>query len=179
MKKKKCKNCGKEFEPRNSLQPVCNYVCALAYNDKKQVEKRFKELKRKVKEGDSVKLLTNLAKSIAQKYARLRDAHLGCISCNNETATVYHGGHLFKSELYSGVRFHEFNIHKQCAKCNVFLNGNEVNYVAGFIKRYGQELFDLLSTQARESKIRKWEKEELLNVINFYKLKIKELEPNS
>ena len=44
MKKKKCKNCGKEFEPRNSLQPVCNYVCALAYNDKKQVEKRFKEL---------------------------------------------------------------------------------------------------------------------------------------
>lgn len=177
-KKKLCKQCGKEYKPMNSLTQVCGYICALAYNDKKQIDKRFKELKTKVKENDSLSLLMKIAKETAQRYARLRDAHLGCISCGNETAPIYHGGHMYKSELYSGVRFHEFNINKQCQKCNTFLDGNEVNYVIGFVKRYGQELFDLLSEQARESKNRKWDKEELKEVIEFYKNKIKSIDVN-
>lgn len=40
QKPKICKVCGKEFKPMR-ITPVCSYVCALKFNDEKEVNKRI------------------------------------------------------------------------------------------------------------------------------------------
>ena len=82
---------------------------------------------------------------------------------------------MFKSELYSGVKLDEININRQCRKCNRYLNGNEINYVKGFIERYGLPAFNDLSKKAVETKNKKWSADELQAIINKYKQKIKDL----
>jgi len=176
LKPKFCKNCLDQFQPYKSTDKLCSFQCSVAYKEKQEIEERFKKIEAKVKERDSVKLLTKLAKQLAQKWARIRDAQLPCISCGTTKSIEWHGCHLYKSELYSGVRFDELNLARGCKKCNVFLDGNEVGYVKGFIERYGLEAFNELSKKATETKNKKWSVPELKEIINYYKLKIKDNE---
>lgn len=174
---KKCKQCGKKFTPFNSTQVVCNYICAVAFNKEKEVEKRFKLLKHALKESDAIPLLLKTAKLLCQKWARLRDKDLPCISCGCTTAAQWHGGHLFKAELYPNVELEEINVNKQCGQCNYFLDGNELNYVQGFVKKYGDQALKDLRLKAEENKrFKKWERWELKEKIDYYKTKIKEYE---
>lgn len=175
-KKKKCKQCGNQFAPYTTTQIVCSINCALEYNSKKETDKRHAEIKKEVKDRDRLSVLIGICKTKAQEYARKRDAELPCISCGTTTSYPHwQGGHLFKSELYSGIKFDERNINKQCVQCNMHLDGNEVNYVIGYINRYGKESFDKLSDDAKSTKNRKWSSVEVLELINYYKLKIKKL----
>lgn len=171
---KKCKTCNKPFEPYKSTDPCCSYPCTVAFYQEKEIEKRHKELISKVKEIDSLSKLMKTAKELVQRFARLRDKNLPCISCGTNKAYEWHGGHLFKSELYSGVRLEEININKQCGQCNTFKNGNEAEYVAGFIKRYSIQDFTALHERALKTKNKKWNKEELIQIINKYKQKNKD-----
>lgn len=175
-KPKKCKQCGRDFKPFSSLDKVCSSVCFYAYKEAQEIEKRFKVIEAKVKERDSVKLLTKVAKQLAQKWARIRDRDLPCISCGTNQSIEWHGCHLYKSELYSGVRFDELNLARGCKKCNVFLSGNEVGYVKGFIERHGLIAFNELSDRATKTKNKKWTVPELKEIINYYKQKIKDNE---
>jgi hypothetical protein len=75
------------------------------------------------------------AKKSFQKYVRLRDKDLPCISCNEMVKDLWDGGHYFKAELFSGLIFNEKNCHKQCRKCNRFLGGNEIQYELIEIKK--------------------------------------------
>lgn len=176
MKLKNCKICERDFTPYKSTDKVCSYLCSVKLAEQVEIEKKHEELKKKVKDSDSIKLLTKLAKQLAQRYARLRDDELPCIACGTNKTMEWHGGHLFKSELYSGVRFDEFNIHKSCLKCNTWLHGNEVGYVAGFVSRYGNDAFFELYKKANETKTKKWTKEELKEIITRYKFKLKDYE---
>lgn len=175
IKPKKCKQCGKEFKPFNSLQKVCNYVCATAFARAKTIDDRFLGLKKKVKDRDSYKLLMKTAKLLVQKYARLRDAKLPCISCGSDYSVEFHGGHLWKAEIWRGIVLEEINVNKQCKKCNVYLDGNELMYVEGFLKKYGQDKFNELYLKAKATKDYKWERAELAEKINYYKEKINQL----
>jgi hypothetical protein len=175
-KPKHCSNCGSQFNPYKSTDKLCSFQCSVAHKEKQEIEERFKKIEAKVKERDSVKLLTKVAKQLAQKWARIRDKDLPCISCGAVTSTMWDGGHLYKSELYSGLRFDEMNINKQCRKCNTYLNGNEINYVRGYIDRYGLAAFNEISKRAKERKNTKWSVPELKQIINYYKLKIKDNE---
>jgi len=175
VKQKKCKVCGKEFNPFKTTDRLCSYICGKAFEEQQEIDKRFKSIQDKVKERDSLKLLMKAAKQIVQKYARLRDKYLPCISCGTYTSTMWDGGHMYKSELYSGVRLDEININKQCRKCNTYLSGNEVGYVKGFIAKYGLDEFNKLSDRATLTKNKKWSVEEIKEIITSYKLKIKDL----
>jgi hypothetical protein len=172
LKEKKCKQCKSLFKPMNSLQQVCNYVCAVALNRQKEIDKKIAKFKVNL---ETPKQLKPIAKKIAQQYARLRDKDLPCISCGSPTAIEWHGGHLYKAELWSGVLFDEYNINKQCKKCNVFLDGNESGYVEGFIKRYGFEKLQELMKRKNESKSYKWTRDELKEKIEYFKQKVKDL----
>ena len=167
-KKHNCKECGKEYVKQNSTQKVCSYICALKYNEKK-TEERFNKAKESVKTDKKFMAIRDLAKKVFQKYIRIRDKDLPCISCETTYSEEWHGGHLFKAELYSGVLLNELNVNKQCKKCNYFSDGNEVNYVKGFIKKYGYDKFVELSELATKTKNKKWTREELEEKINYYK----------
>ena len=114
------------------------------------------------------------ARKSFQKWIRLRDKDKPCISCNNSTADTFDGGHFYKAEVYSGLIFNENNCHKQCRKCNRFMNGNELNYRKGLIARYGIDYVTNLDNICDMNRVYKYTKEELIAKKLQYDIKIKE-----
>jgi hypothetical protein len=104
----------------------------------------------------------------------LRDSDKPCISCNSTTADTFDGGHFYKAEVYSGLIFNENNCHKQCRKCNRFMNGNELNYRKGLIARYGIDYVTNLDNICDINRVKKYTKEELIAKKLQYDIKIKE-----
>lgn len=114
------------------------------------------------------------AKKSFQKFIRLRDSELNCISCDTPTSDIWDGGHYKKAEIYSGVIFDERNCNKQCRYCNRFLGGNEANYRTGLVKRFGEPYVLELEIYSNETRQHKYTKQELIDIKKFYDLKIKQ-----
>jgi len=114
------------------------------------------------------------AKKSFQKFIRLRDDELNCISCGTSKAKIWHGSHFYSANLYSGLIFNENNVHKSCDYCNVFLHGNLLEYRKGLIERYGLKYVEQLESLASENRVYKYTKDELINIKKKYDAKIKE-----
>jgi len=170
-KPKKCKQCGNDFKQMNSLQIVCSYQCALKFNSEAEIKKRVQEYKQNVQ---SLSQLESLAKVVFQKWIRYRDENLPCISCGTNTSNQWDGSHYFKAEIYSGVIFNELNVNKSCSYCNKWLDGNLINYRKGLIEKYGVLAVEGLEQLANETRQYKYNKDELNEIINTYKLKLKQ-----
>lgn len=85
------------------------------------------------------------AQRVFNQYIRLRDAHLGCISCGNHQSNQYAAGHFRTVGSAPHLRFDERNVHKQCNRyCNLELSGNILNYRAGLIAKIGLEAVEQL-----------------------------------
>ena len=144
---------------------------------KKQVENKKKKERTKLKESlKSISKIISEIKPIFQKFIRFRDKDLPCISCGSFNAKEYHGGHFKKAEIYSGVIFDERNCHKQCSKCNNFLNGNEGDYRVNLVKRFSEKFVKELEKFANETRNYKYTREELQQIKEKYKQKIKDYE---
>jgi hypothetical protein len=59
----------------------------------------------------------------------------------------------------------------QCEACNTYLSGNLLNYQIGIEKRIGAQRLMELQGKAHETK--KWTKDELKQIIETYKQKLK------
>jgi len=178
---KKCKECGVIFTPSYSTtQVVCSPICAISLSKKKdkiKADKVWKEEKKILKE--KLKKISEYkaeAKYWLQRYIRFRDLGKTCISCEKKLTDIrdYHGGHLFKAELYSGVIFNEINVNGQCVKCNTYLGGNELIYSKNLRDRIGEEKYKALENLAIKTKVYKWSKEELIEIKEMYKKKVKD-----
>ena len=130
---------------------------------------------KKVKKDDKRALTAKLQK-LANLHARLRDCSgkdggTNCISCGTYYEFAkFHGGHFIPSTK-SAVRFEETNIHAQCISCNLFHHGNQINYMIAMEKRYGRQYVDELIEKSRA--IKAWTVEELNELIEYYKTKIR------
>lgn len=178
MKQKKCKVCQELFIPIQFAQTACGYKCAIIHSKNLKLQKELKDWKvEKAILKDKLKTLGQYeaeAKKSFQKWIRMRDDKQPCISCGIEQTDLWDGGHYKKAEIYSGVIFDENNCHKQCRKCNRFLNGNELNYRQGLIQRYGIDFADKIEQKANETRNHKFTKEELIAKKMQYDLLIKE-----
>lgn len=122
LKPKKCKSCGIEFIPKNSLQKVCSPKCALdltrqnAQKAQERAEKK-KQRERKAKLKSRSEWLKE-AQAVFNKFIRLRDKNEPCISCGRYHQGQYHAGHYRSVGACPELRFCELNVHKQCAPCN-------------------------------------------------------------
>jgi len=177
VKPKKCawKPCGKDFKQFKTTDKFCSRACYLLDFTQKEIDKKVKDMKvglRKLSEYE------DMAKKVFQKWIRIRDANLNCISCGTSISPVWDGGHYAKAELYSGLIFHPKNCHKQCRKCNFYLGGNEANYRLGLINRYGSGYVEEIEALKIELKDKKYTREELIQITNTYKQKIKDNEFN-
>jgi len=168
-KEKSCKVCSKPFKPFKSTALVCSYQCAIKYAKRKEKAKKQKVRDNVVKYS---KLMAE-AKAAFQKWVRKRDDHLPCISCGKLTAEQWDGGHYRKAEIYRGLIFHEWNVHKQCSYCNRYLHGAEVEYRKGLIERIGLEKVELLEQEANQTRQRKWSREELVEIRDEFKQRLK------
>ena len=144
---------------------------------KKQTEVKKRKDKAEAKESlKSISAVIKDIKPIFQKFIRLRDKDLPCISCGSFDG-LPQGGHFKKAEIYSGVIFDERNCHKQCQKCNVYLGGNEANYRVNLVKRFSESFVSELEDFANETRNYKYTKEELYTIKEKYSKKIKNISP--
>ena len=123
----------------------------------------------------SAKELMKIAVKWCHQYIRMRDENKPCISCGE--FKVLQAGHNYSSGHYPSLRFNEFNIHGQCQKCNMYLHGNLNEYRRKLPARIGQSKLDEIDFIADQYKriSFKWDRMELLQTIEYYKNKVKEL----
>jgi len=177
LKYKTCKHCGEDYPQFSSLRKCPKSDC-----QKKDVKPKkislHSEQRTKAPFSNSKSELTNLeqlAKVAFQTYSKLKFGQNECISCGTKTADAWHGGHLFKCELFSGLIFVEDNCWLQCRKCNIDLDGNHENYKTRLEIKIGTDRFNNLLSIKDQSRFWKPSRFELIEIANKYKLKIKEI----
>lgn len=182
--------CGKLTLHRvHGLGKMCCYASWLYTSDAgkaklskaiNQVQKPRLELEKAEKEKKERTGITTLIKSVVNvfhEYVRLRDKHKPCIACGTPWKEDFQASHFFKAELYSTLKFHEDNVHGGCVKCNIPLEGNLSPYAVNLPNRIGVERFEELNRLAALEKQTyfKWCREELREIRDKYKVKLKEL----
>lgn len=179
LNKRKCKNCGAEFQKLTPLHCLCSPKCAIAHSKTLEVKRERTEARISREERRerllAIKPLTKYAheaQSIFNQYIRERDEKLPCISCGKHHAGQYHAGHYRTRGSAGHLRFSEDNTHKQCAPCNNHLSGNIVNYRPRLIEKIGIERVEALENN---NQTHKWTKEELIEIKRIYKEKLKTL----
>lgn len=144
---------------------------------KKQVKKESQKEKKEFKEKNkTLPQLEAEARMWFQRWVRLRDKDLPCISCGSTKDKRYDGGHWWKAEIYSGLIFHVDNCHKQCSRpCNKDLAGDPANYRIGLVKRIGEERVKWLEENKDRLRNYKYTRQELIDIAEAYKQKIKQI----
>lgn len=153
-RKKRCKACQEMFTPVRDFQSVCGAIaCALAVvsDNREKARKAISELGRqelraareRIKpKGDYMRE----AQAVINRYVRLRDAHLGCVSCERPATWQgqWHASHYRSRGAAPHLRFNLHNIHKACSICNNHLSGNIMGYRPELVRRIGEERVAML-----------------------------------
>jgi hypothetical protein len=186
---KKCEICGsnpiskKYFNAKVCDEDDCRVKWSMKVVEKQKLSKVKKAKQDWNKEKSIIRegLMTlseyeKEAKKVFQRFIRLRDSHLPCISCGNTKTNDWAGGHYFPAGIYSGFIFDERNCHKQCnTHCNKHLSGNLIEYRKGLIKRFDLAFVEQLESESNEKRNYKYSKNELIAKKLQYEIKIKEL----
>lgn len=159
-KPKRCSVCPSMFTPVRPMQKVCGPLCGLelarskrAKTEKAEAVKDRKETKAKLEKIKRRSKWLSECQAIINKIVRLRDAHLGCCSCDKgpEWGGQWHASHLRSVGAASSVRFHLWNIAKSCSVCNNHLSGNLSAYLPRARQRLGDEKVDWLYAQNHQA----------------------------
>lgn len=177
LKPKKCKSCGVMFKPFSSLAKVCSMSCSLDYVGSQKAVKAKKAHVAQKKDflANDKSFQRAKAQKAFNEFIRLRDAHLGCISCDkpSDWGGQWHAGHYKTVGARPDLRFNEDNVHKQCSQCNNFLSGNLAQYRIALLAKIGSQRVLMLETDSETPK--KYTAEDYAAITKTYQQKIKEL----
>ena len=173
LKLKLCKICLNEFEPSKPLQVTCSYSCALDYARGKMAKKVKAENKVKKERMKTKSQHLKELQTIFNKFIRLRDIGLPCVSCGDRINGTPHASHFLSVGSHPALRFNENNVHSSCEQCNTHLHGNLVEYSLRLPDRIGQQNYDKLIASRGDRLQLSIPEIELLKTI--YKNKIKDL----
>lgn len=116
-------------------------------------------------------------------YIRLRDCDkyqkngmfAPCFTCDS----LFHFKELQAGHFIAGrtnaILFDEEGVHAQCMRCNIFLSGNPTEYWEKMLELYGKD--KCLEISNRRHNTKKYTAKDYEELIEKYKLKIKEFEP--
>lgn len=142
-----------------------------ATKPRRELEKATKERK----QGSKLANLKIAVRKVCHDYIKLRDKGKPCVSCQAPWKPDFQAGHWKKAELYSLLKYDERNIHGQCPRCNLFLDGNTQKYadnIANRIGDKGKEEVNQLAQKEKQTNF-KWDMLELNKIRDYYKEKIK------
>ena len=181
--------CRVGFMPRNSFQTWCSHDCGAVLGLRKLAAKAKKEKaaeakkarearvshRRAVEKAKPMGWWLEKAQRAVNRYVRLRDHGLGCISCDKgpDWQGQWHACHWRSVGAASSIRFNLWNIHKGCAQCNHFESGNIAEYTPRIIDKIGAEKADWLKAQNTP---RKWTREYLGRLTEIFNKKWRRLE---
>ena len=183
-KKRKCRHCKEYFNIELGIVLNNGFYCCEEHLIKYSIKKssyniKKEEHKNKMKKKQALKTRTTLLKesqSAFNEYIRLRDRGQGCISCLTKKENIqYHAGHFKSIGSHPELRFNEDNCHLQCSRCNNILSGNLLEYRENLIKKIG---LDRVEKLYEKHELIKYSREEIIEIKNHYKNKIKELKAN-
>ena len=189
MKRSLCPHCRKRLEEGLRIHISCinDYAEAQAAKGER---KKAKEARAAAKveraetrqRKEALKRIPDYIRTAQQAFnawIRARDAGKPCICCGRTEAQGYgtaaHGwdaGHYRSTGSASHLRFHEDNVHRQLVICNRHGAGRAVAYRIGLIQRIGLERVEALESSNTPHK---WQREELIEVTQKYRQKLKEL----
>lgn len=109
---------------------------------------------------------------VFSQYIRKRDGGV-CFTCGATglSGSNYHGGHFIKRSVGGlALYFNEDNVHGQCLRCNLWLDGNQYEYGKKLGEEKVQELYKIKNQIIKDFPY--------LEKIEYYKNKIKELDEN-
>jgi len=184
-KRRKCaiKTCRAEFEPRSISHKVCGKEeCAIAWGlqeREKRLAKVAKEeraaTKRKKQEIKTRTEWADEAQDVVNRYVNLRDWGKPCISCDkpHTYGSVRNASHYKSRGAYSAIRFHLWNIHSSCYRCNKELSGNISEYRPRLIAKIGIDKVEFLENHER---VRKYSVEYLQRIKKIFAKKVRRLE---
>jgi len=179
---KTCCICKEEFAPFQTTQKTCGLKCAVEHVEQKKqrnlnrdIAKAEKVARRALRERKqalkSKSQWLNEAQAACNAYIRKRDKDLPCISCGNTKDVKYCAGHYKTRGGNPELRFHPFNINRQCDwNCNLNLSGNISNYRPALIEKIGLKNVEWLEGphQAQNLTI-----EDIKEIKQYYKEQIK------
>lgn len=120
------------------------------------------------------------ADDVFSKYIRRRDAnklypfYLNCFTCGKAERIEWAHCMHFLDRDQMAVRFDEMNAHGGCENCNCFDADHYGKYYSQMVKTYGSEPVNNLIWKSRS--LAKFMRHELIEIIESYKLKLKQLE---
>lgn len=149
-KPKKCRitTCRALFMPSRMGQAVCSPGCAMldAPRHAPKAKKALADIERKDIKVRKDKLKTRAdhakeAQAVINRYVRLRDSHLGCISCDKPASWggQWHCSHFRSVGAAAHLRFNLWNMNKSCSQCNSHLSGNIMVYRPRLVEKIGAE----------------------------------------
>jgi hypothetical protein len=140
----------------SQFKAYCSYDCLKEYTVKNR-ETLAEKVRKEKRQLDRIKRdklktkghWTKEAQAAFNAYVRERDKHEGCISCglrtaDNSTGGDWDCGHYRSTGSAPHLRFHLWNAHKQCKKCNRYLSGNVAQYRVALIWKLGHEKVEAL-----------------------------------
>jgi len=161
------------------LQKVCGPACAMKIARKAVEKADKKETKRKLDAMQTRPQLLKKAQTAFNAYIRARDKGKTCISCEirlGSEPNTFDAGHYRSVGSAPHMRFVEDNCHGQCKHCNNWLSGNHVQYRKRLLERIGLEELEKLEA---DTTVRKYSKEELIQIAKTYREKARRLEKES
>lgn len=179
-KPRPCKGCGKAFVPAKPMQSVCGPRCAVKKVKQDKAEERAKVKTRK-EAAKTLPVLKAEAQQAFNAYIRERDKDQPCICCGlplgaGDVGGSYDCGHYRSVGSASQHRYNELNAHAQRKQCNRWGAGRAVDYRLGLIGRIGLEAVEALE---QDNQARKWTREELAELRDHYRQKLKQLKKES
>lgn len=140
---------------------------------KDRVSQEKKRIRKKKEELLTVQDWIKIAQQAFNAYIRERDKDQKCISCDNVLKGKFDAGHYYSAGGHYSLRFNEDNVHGQCVACNQHKHGNLQRYREGILKRLDGRKLNKLDELSQET--RKFTREDLKGITEYYKNKLKEL----
>jgi hypothetical protein len=181
---RKCKHC-REYA-KNGVQHPGGWFCtqahaieyAIAQAAKQAAKRRTRQKREDRQKLERLKSLSEWlkeAQAAVNRYVRLRDRGLPCVSCDrpDDGRHQRHASHYRSTGNNPALRFDLRNIHASCATCNSHLSGNLLEYRKRLIGRIGQGAVDWLEGPHEPAK---WTVEQAKEIRDEYRKRCRELE---
>lgn len=187
FRRTRCPHCKAKLEAGQRIHPECIEPWAEAQAAKKEREeaKRARaaakveraETKRRKEAIKTIPELTREAQIAFNAFIRARDQAAGypCISSGRPldwSGNAVDAGHYRSTGAAPHLRFNEDNCHAQSKFDNQWRAGNVVDYRIKLIYRIGLQRVEALEA---DNQVRKWTRQELIDIRDKYRAKTKEL----
>ena len=190
FRRTRCPQCKGKLDPGQRIHPECidGYAEAQAAKAVRAEAKKARaaakvERAETSRRKEAIKTIPDLIKEAQREfnaYIRARDKNQPCICCgrplgDGDVGGAFDAGHYRSTGSASHLRFNEHNCHAQRKQCNRYGAGRAVDYRIGLVSRIGLAAVETLEASNAPHK---WTREELIQIRDTYRAKLKALKSN-